>query len=182
MDKCAGAGDETARPTALCVFCGEPEMLEIFDIWVEGNFTFESCCPALLEVVAADMHDDPGWARDLLRRLGAEALTGRRLRRVCDGEGSTPMLDYKLEVRPISFRDACAFVARHHAHCKPPTTWCWGSALYNGFAQVGVLYGVALSSIFDETAPAFVHKSPTHGFDQTDCRRAASPRPHATLR
>jgi len=152
MDKCAGAGDETARPTALCVFCGEPEMLEIYDIWVEGNFAFESCCPALLEAVAADMHDDPGWARDLLRRLGAEALTGRRLRRVCDGEGGTPMLDYKLEVRPVSFRDACAFVRAHHVHAGPPTTWRFGCSLFNGWTMLGVVM------VGSPVARAFMHR------------------------
>ncbi len=46
----------------------------------------------------------------------------------------------------------------------------------------GKFYGVALSSHFDETASAFVHKSLTHGLDQTNCRRAASPQLHAGLR
>ena len=30
------------------------------------------------------MADDPAWARDLLRQLGAEELLGHRLRRVAD--------------------------------------------------------------------------------------------------
>jgi len=152
MDECASAGDEGSLPAALCFFCGEPERLEIADIFTDSNFILDTCCSTLLEVVAADMQDDPEWARDLLRRLGAEALTGRRLRRVCDGEGGTPMLDYKLEVRPISFRDACAFVARHHAHCKPPTCWRWGSALYNGFSLIGVVM------VGNPVAPAFMHR------------------------
>jgi len=46
----------------------------------------------------------------------------------------------------------------------------------------GNFYGVALSSRFDQIVPAFTHKSLTYGFDQTDCRRAASCRPHASLR
>ena len=45
-----------------------------------------------------------------------------------------------------------------------------------------VFYGVALSRSFDETALAFVHKSPTHGGDQTSCRRAAALRLYADLR
>lgn len=100
-----------AQPT--CPFCGEPEVLEIGDIYVDSTFCLSACCLSLLECVTAEMHADPHWARELLRRLGAEALTGRRLRGVCDGEGSVPMLDYKLQVQPMSFRDAVAFVARH---------------------------------------------------------------------
>jgi len=93
----------------------------------------------------------PSEGRELLRRLGAEKLTGRRLRRVCDGEGNTPMLDYKLEVRPISFRDACGFVRRHHRHCQPPTAWRWGGALYNGFVLIGVVM------VGNPVARAFMH-------------------------
>ena len=82
----------------------------------------ETCCAELLASVAAEMQHDPGWGRDLLRRLGAEVLTGQRLRRVCDSQGSVPMLDYKLQVRPVTFAVACAFVRRHHSHCGPPVT------------------------------------------------------------
>jgi len=38
MDECASAGDEGSLPATLCVFCGEPEVLEIFDVWIKGNF------------------------------------------------------------------------------------------------------------------------------------------------
>lgn len=62
------------------------------------------------------------------------------------------MLDDKLEVQPISFRDACAFVARHHAHCKPPMTWRWGSALFNGCSLVGVVM------VGNPVAPALMHR------------------------
>ncbi len=47
---------------------------------------------------------------------------------------------------------------------------------------IAAFYGVPPSSPYDETAPAFVHKSPTHGLDQADRRQAAWPRPHAGLR
>ncbi len=100
----------------------------------------DACCAELLESVAAEMQQDPGWGRDLLRRLGAEALAGQRLRRVCNGQGSVPMLDYKLQVRPVAFRDACAFVRRHHSHCGLPVAWRDGAAMFNGaYTMLGVI-------------------------------------------
>ena len=121
---------DPARP--ICWFCGEPEVLEIFDIWVDGTYALETCCGALLEHIGADMADDPTWGRDLLRRLGAELLTGQRLRRVCDDTGTVTLLDYKLQVRPISFRDAAGFVAKHHAHCGPPLMHRFSLGVWNG--------------------------------------------------
>jgi len=57
-----GAGGEGFPPAALCFFCGDPEMLEISEMWSDGNFALDSCCSSLLECVAAEMHDDPKWA------------------------------------------------------------------------------------------------------------------------
>jgi len=138
MDECASADDEGSLPAALCFFCGEPELLEIGDIWVDGAYTLDTCCLGLLECVCAEMRDDPVWARDLLRRLGTELLTGQRLRRVCDDDGFTTMFDYKLQVRPISFRDAARFVGRHHSHSRPPLTWRFGFGIWNGRLLMGV--------------------------------------------
>jgi len=134
-------GEEVGSLQPTCWFCGEPELLEICDIWTDHNLTLNTCCAGLLEEVAAEMQHDPEWARDLLRRLGAEALTGQRLRRVCDGEGGTPMLDYKLQVRPVTFRDVCAFVRRHHAHNAPPV-FIWTTCISTGApGSVGVPCG-----------------------------------------
>ena len=129
---------DPARP--ICWFCGDPEVLEIGDIWTDGTYVLDTCCPALLERIGADMADDPAWGRDLLRRLGAELLTGQRLRRVCDDTGTVTMLDYKLEVRPIPFRDAAEFVATHHAHCGPPLMHRFSLGVWNGpWLLVGVV-------------------------------------------
>ena len=130
---------DPARP--ICWFCGDPEVLEIGDIWTDGTYVLDTCCPALLERIGADMADDPAWGRDLLRRLGAELLTGQRLRRVCDDTGTITMLDYKLEVRPIRFRDAARFVATHHAHCNPPLVHRFSLGVWNGRWR---LMGVAI--------------------------------------
>ena len=126
-------GCSTGPAQPVCWFCGEPELTgDIGDIWVDGHFQLDTCCQGLLDSVAAGMNDDPAWGRELLRRLGAEEITGQRLRRVSDGEGGHPMLDYKLQVRPVSFRDAARFVEQHHTHCRPPLTWRFGHGVSNG--------------------------------------------------
>lgn len=123
---------------AVCMFCGEPEVLEIADIWTDGNFLFQTCCDGLLECVSAEMHADPAWGRALLQRLGAEELTGTPLRRVCDGQGNGPVLDHQLRLVPITFPAAQAFIGRHHAHCNPPHAWRFGSGIANGSVLMGV--------------------------------------------
>ena len=126
-----------ARP--ICWSCGEPEVLEIADIYTDHTYVLGTCCPALLERVGADMADDPAWGRNLLRRLGAELLTGHRLRRVCDDTGTITLLDYKLEVQPVSFREAADFVAKHHVHCGPPLLHRFSFGVWNGRALMGVV-------------------------------------------
>ena len=89
-------------PPAFCLFCGEPERVEIAEIWSDSNFLLDTCCPGLLTSVADGMEDDPVWGRNLLRKLGAEGLTGLRLRRVNDGQGCHPMLDWQFVLRPAA--------------------------------------------------------------------------------
>ncbi len=129
-------GPNRAQP--ICWFCGEPEKLDIGDIWVDGNFVLDTCCPGLLDSVADGMNDDPAWGRELLRRLGAEEITGHRLRRVSDGDYCHPMLDWQLTIRPIRFAEAQAFINRHHAHCRAPVGWITGTSVWNGRQMLGV--------------------------------------------
>lgn len=146
-------GDRIGLAAPACLFCGEPELLEIGEIWSDGAYTLDTCCQGSLGCICTEMRDDPTWGRDLLRRLGAELLTGQRLRRVCDDDGFTTMLDYKLQVRPISFRDAARFVGRHHSHSRPPLTWRFGFGIWNG----RVLMGVAM--IGNPVARAFMGRN-----------------------
>src|SRR3954447_17432670 len=76
-------GVSSARRQEPCLFCGEPERVEVFEIW-DHNFALECCCEGLHETVARDMADDPEWAKTLLRRIGMEELAGHRLRRLAD--------------------------------------------------------------------------------------------------
>ena len=132
-----------------CLLCGEPEELSIHDIWTDGNFQLATCCAGLLEQIAAEIDADPAWGRALLRHLGAEELTGHVLRRVSDGQGNGPVLDFKLRLTPISFPIARAFIARHHRHCGPPHAWRFGSGVMNGSALMGVV------TVGNPVAPAF---------------------------
>ncbi len=53
---------DTSDPaTPTCWSCGEPEVLEIAEIWTDHTFALDTCCPGLVERVAADMADDPTW-------------------------------------------------------------------------------------------------------------------------
>lgn len=73
-----------APSPVLCSLCGEEAVLELAEAWSDHAFMLETCCSASHEAVSQGMADEPGWARDLLRRLGAEELLGGRLRRLAD--------------------------------------------------------------------------------------------------
>ena len=117
---------------AACPWCGGPAVLELAEAWTDHAFQLETCCEAAHEEVCAGLADDPAWARDLLRQLGAEVLLGGTLRRVADTGCGQLLLDWKLEIRPVSFAAAAGFVRRHHAHNAAPVAWRYGAAIANG--------------------------------------------------
>ena len=133
----------------VCPWCGDPEQLEIGEIWGH-DFTLHTCCEGKHEEVITEMAADPKWAIDLLRHLGAEDYTGFRLRRLYDGAFNPPVLDFKLLVEPVTFATMRAFVGKHHAHCAPPVCWRYGAAIYNGRTLVGVV------SVGNPVAPALM--------------------------
>lgn len=134
---CAG----TVPDEEPCPWCGGTRTVELFEMWEHGHeFMLDTCCPAALEEISAGIAEDPAWGRDLLRRLGAEAYVGHRLRRVADDGVGGLLLDYRLQIRPVAFAAARAFVARHHAHCNPPVVMRYGYAILNA----GLLLGVAM--------------------------------------
>ena len=135
-------GDGTAAvlpPPALvrCWFCGEPEVVGLAEVWCH-EFMWDTCCEGLHESLCREAADDPAWARELLRRLGAEACAGHRLRRVADDGAGGLVLDWQLWLRPAAFAMARAFVGRHHAHCGPPVASRFSWAAMNGPTLVGV--------------------------------------------
>ena len=127
------------RAEATCLFCGEPERIGLHEIWPDHRFVLEACCADHHDQVVSEMADDPAWGRWLLRRMGAEDLTGHRLRRLADDGGSGMLLDWQLTLRPVSFHVVRAFIARHHAHCGPPVAWRFGHGVANGQRLLGVV-------------------------------------------
>lgn len=45
----------------------------------------------------------------------------------------------KLQLQPISYPEACAFIVAHHSHHLPPQGWKFGVAVNDGEAVVGVV-------------------------------------------
>ena len=126
---------DRAPPT--CIFCGEPERIEIFEIW-DHEMMFETCCEGMHEQIVDDMNDDPAWAQQFLRHLDIETLCGRDLRRVTDDGACGMILDWQLELRPINHGEARAFIDRHHAHCRAPQVWRFHASVWNGRTLLGV--------------------------------------------
>lgn len=44
-----------------------------------------------------------------------------------------------LELQPITYREACVFIERHHSHHLPPQGWKFGIAVNDGENVVGVV-------------------------------------------
>lgn len=44
-----------------------------------------------------------------------------------------------LELQPITFKEACAFIVKHHRHHQPPQGWKYGVAVNDGDKVVGVI-------------------------------------------
>jgi len=55
-----------------------------------------------------------------------------------------------LQLQPISFSEACAFIAQHHRHHLPPQGWKFGIAVNSGGEVVGVVtVGRPVSRVLD---------------------------------
>ncbi len=121
-----------------CMFCGQDERVELFEIWSDHRFMIQTCCETLHDSVVHEMTDDPDWARTLLRRIGADLYTGHTLRRLADDGGCGMLLDWQLRICPVTFAVARQFVDRHHAHCRAPRCWRFGVAVRNGTTLIGV--------------------------------------------
>ncbi len=138
-----------ASDPPICLFCGEPERVGLFEMWSGHEFMIETCCEHLHETVVSEMAEDREWARSLLRRIGVEEVMGQRLRRLADDGSCGLVLDWQLRVRNVTFATARDFVARHHRHCRPPTAWRFGASIFNGRTMLGTVI------VGNPVAPAF---------------------------
>ena len=56
-----------------------------------------------------------------------------------------------LELQPISFREACEFIKRHHSHHLPPNGYKFGVAVNDGGKVVGVItVGRPIARVLDD--------------------------------
>lgn len=119
-----------------CPFCGGPEWIDLFELWIEDRaFQFTSCCAGSWEAWAEDMAH---WTRQDWKTF-FEQTAGLKVRQVV-GHCGQLTLDYGLEIRPVSQKTARAFVETHHRHHKAPAGWRWGHGLYNGGELVGIAW------------------------------------------
>lgn len=133
----------TAPPDAdddgtSCLFCGQAEEIWLHEAWTTHEFQIGTCCHGLHEAVVAEMADDPAWGAELLRDLGADALLGHELKRLASDGDPSVLLDFGLQIRPVAFSRAQAFVRDHHAHCGPPIVARFSASVWNGYSQLGV--------------------------------------------
>ena len=69
-----------------------------------------------------------------------------------------------LEIRPITLRASCAFVAEHHRHNKPPRGHKFSVAAYNEENLVGVaIAGRPIARHFDDGLTLEVNRTCTDG-------------------
>lgn len=85
-----------------------------------------------------------------------------------------------LEIRPITFRAACAFVKRLHRHNKPPRGHKFSVALWTDAELVGVaMAGRPVARAFDDGLTLEINRTCTDGTPNANsmlygaCRRAA---------
>lgn len=56
-----------------------------------------------------------------------------------------------MSLQPISFREACAFIAQHHRHHAPSAGWKFGVAVNDGQGVVGVaMIGQPVARLLDD--------------------------------
>ena len=137
--------------TPLCLFCGEPERAEIFEVWGH-EFMLQTCCEGLHEQIVLEMNQDPEWARRFVRSIGIEDICGQKLRRVADDGCCGLILDWRLSLKQVPSSTVRGFIARHHAHCGVPVTWRFHNGVFNG----GTLIGVAV--VGNPVAPALMKR------------------------
>lgn len=114
-----------------CLFCGEPEFMELFEVWGR-DFQVATCCEDSHAEAVAMIEADPAGAARWLAEQGAGAV-----RRVVDDEEHL-VIDFQLDVRPIDQAAAKAFIREHHEHNPPPAGDRFRGSIWNGPTLLGV--------------------------------------------
>ncbi len=122
-----------------CLFCGTVEHAELLEVWDDHTFQIATCCAGLHEQIVQDVHDDPAWGTELMRRLDAGAVGGGDLRRLALTEDEAWLLDWQPRIQAIKRPAAQAFIGRWHRHNKPPPGDLFRAAAWNGPTLLGVV-------------------------------------------
>lgn len=139
LEESASTADEgRPLPAQPCMFCGEPELVEILEVWAPREFQLETCCEAMHEEACRYLAADPKEAAAWLRRLGLDEIVGMRSRRIIDDGLGQLQIDWMPEIVDIQQAQAFAFVEQHHRHCGAPAGWLFGAGLRNGSELIGV--------------------------------------------
>lgn len=123
----------------LCPSCGEPGRLDVLEYWpADRAFMLDTCCEDSNEFAHDEMRD---WTRRDWQAFFASRLN-ETVKNVVIGEECATSgwaLDFGLEIRPIEYPEARAFIALHHRHARvAPPGWLFGHACYNGAELIGV--------------------------------------------
>lgn len=130
--------NEIEGKPAICIFCGDEELVQIHDVWSAREFMLDTCCPTLHDQVIHFLNEDPKQAGKWLGELGLDELGLGSVRRLFDNNCQL-QIDWNLEVRRVQRDTARGFVAAHHEHCPPPPGWRFGAGLMNGGELIGVV-------------------------------------------
>ena len=117
----------------LCPFCGEPEEVEIAEIWDGNEISLATCCEGALHSASDYVSEYPVEGAAWLRAKGLDQLAGQRSRGVVEVDGQL-LIDWKLELssKRISLRATQEFVGKHHRHADRHVGWRFGAGIYNG--------------------------------------------------
>ncbi len=121
----------------ICCFCGEPELVELFDYWPDtGEFLFETCCGDLHEATVEWLNEvDAKERAAYLEKISFGYFS--RLRRV-EPEDGTFRIDHNLMREDIEQAEAFDFIDQHHRHNRRPRGWRFGAAVTNGGRRIAV--------------------------------------------
>lgn len=147
---------ETIDDVELCEYCGEEFRVDVLEYWPDDRaFMLETCCEAVQEFATAAME---GWTRKQWRAYWADQL-GEPIRTVITGgnvSGSWTV-DHGLELVPVKWSDAKAFVGEHHRHNRPPAGWKFGLGCANGPDLIAVAtVGRPVSRMIQKAEPGTV--------------------------
>jgi hypothetical protein len=133
-----------AEHQEACLFCGEPEVAEVLEVWSSREFMLETCCHGMHEACVEFLNEDPKAAGKWLGSTGLNRVMrslqgyGGGVRRVIESDGQL-LLDWNLQVSPVKWAVAKAFVRDHHKHCRAPAGWRFGAGVMNGGDLLGVV-------------------------------------------